>query len=334
MKQAIKEAAARLLLSLPSKSLSPAAQEGRVGNPGNPHHNDSFYFYGGGPGGAFFTRLGFRTSAETERWFHIYHPAWGTVTLADGGPTPSDLIRAGSLEYACLEPNRRWRIQYEGPLQISPLGGAPPSVQTGRLDLEYTACMPVFDFKRHGDRGPMADAMAAQVWTRSWWSDLSDLKQVHYEQAGRWNGSLQIGDRREDISFSGIRDHSYGTRRWDAMNRHLWLAGIFADGRAFNLSLVDYRFLTGMLAGFYFDGKKTRPVVSGPSWVGDGGALPKEIRFTLKPRGHEPIEICGDLGESPEFLMGGCYRFRETLARWTVGGGEAWGIAEQGWRSA
>jgi hypothetical protein len=53
-----------------------------------------------------------------------------------------------------------------------------------------------------------------------------DFAPEHWEASGRLTGLARLGDRRFEIT-DGLyhRDHSWGTRRWDTLRSHRWVAG-------------------------------------------------------------------------------------------------------------
>lgn len=57
--------------------------------------------------------------------------------------------------------------------------------------------------------------------------------QDHYEQGGRWHGTLQLGDRRVETSGLFVRDHSWGVRVEQAFHSVFWTATALDDGNVF-----------------------------------------------------------------------------------------------------
>lgn len=55
----------------------------------------------------------------------------------------------------------------------------------------------------------------------------------HWEASGRVTGTVRLGDRRYDIDGLHHRDHSWGTRKWDTIRTHRWVAGTTGPGLSF-----------------------------------------------------------------------------------------------------
>lgn len=55
----------------------------------------------------------------------------------------------------------------------------------------------------------------------------------HWEASGRVTGTVRLGDRRYDIDGLHHRDHSWGTRRWNTIRTHRWVAGTVGPDLSF-----------------------------------------------------------------------------------------------------
>ncbi|MGH8992135.1 MAG: DUF7064 domain-containing protein [Acidimicrobiia bacterium] len=55
----------------------------------------------------------------------------------------------------------------------------------------------------------------------------------HWEASGRVTGTVRIGDRRYDVDGLHHRDHSWGTRKWNTIRTHRWVAGTLGPDLSF-----------------------------------------------------------------------------------------------------
>jgi hypothetical protein len=134
------------------------------------------------------------------------------------------------LDVDFVEPFRKLRVRMdssltagEGPLGLLTLvagGDVPASV-----DLHLESDLPVVDFA-----GPL-DAMVSQMATNAGGPQMG--RQEHYEQGGRWQGSLRLGER--PVSGQGlfVRDHSWGIRHERQDFKAFWTASCLDHGRVF-----------------------------------------------------------------------------------------------------
>jgi hypothetical protein len=69
----------------------------------------------------------------------------------------------------------------------------------------------------------------------------STIADDRFEQSCRVTGTLVLGDREIAIDTTGHRDHSWGTRDWDAIQDWKWISGQAPGGTAFNLMVLHLR---------------------------------------------------------------------------------------------
>lgn len=129
------------------------------------------------------------------------------------------------LSFTCVEPFRRWRVDYDGLATRSTRSAlAAGLLEDGQrerveLHLDVECVTPVWDGASSTSGGSMAD----QVWA-------SD----HYQQLLQVTGKLVTRGQTLQLSTTGVRDHSRG-QRGHAMNRwggHTLVHLLFPSGRA------------------------------------------------------------------------------------------------------
>lgn len=183
-------------------------------------------------------RIGFwmhigRWSKNNRLWREqplLFLPDGSFALLRGFGLRPSGRGPCGALmNVTCEDPGVRWRLQYLGPtrrttrteLARGPLMDAP--LELLEFDLEFVASSEIWDFA--GDQD-----MARESWASS-----------HYEQTGRWRGTVRYGGRTIEIDALGHRDHSRGVRSYGPMANSVWMQGHFPGGRSFALVHCEMR---------------------------------------------------------------------------------------------
>jgi hypothetical protein len=179
---------------------------------------------------------------HTKRW-----PAKGDheahiVVFVDGvassailhRPTGKTLRIEDEIPELLFEPEvpwSRWRLQAE----IQGAGGvgshgffayAPRGDTLGAIDIIMESDIPVADF-----------SAALAEWSRSLTASGSpshSSAQAHYEQAGRWHGTLTVGNRKIKTNGLFVRDHSWGERVERGFeNGVFWTASALDNGNIF-----------------------------------------------------------------------------------------------------
>lgn len=151
---------------------------------------------------------------------------WGRHTLAafeiDTMERHDDRHEVRGLRYECLEPMRRWRLTFDGPMvdcatsevRLDPalMGSAaahPDRQVPVRFDLEFEPVPP-----------PCVYA-ADPRW--------SPLFTGHIDQVGRYRGWVEVASRRFEVHCWGGNDHSWGIRDWLAPRSWRWVDVQFGE---------------------------------------------------------------------------------------------------------
>lgn len=128
-------------------------------------------------------------------------------------------------------PWTRWRIRAEidGVKGEGPFGfiaHAPKGETKGMLDVVLESDIPVADFNQ-------GLAYIADTLSKTGEGKHSSA-QAHYEQAGRWHGTLRVGDRTITASGLFVRDHTWGERVESNFDTGVfWTACSLDEGRIF-----------------------------------------------------------------------------------------------------
>ncbi|HUR73314.1 MAG TPA: hypothetical protein VMZ00_03515 [Sporichthya sp.] len=153
-------------------------------------------------------------------WAVAYLPG-ETLVVAKAVAPNAGGIGSGPLTLTCQQPMQRWGVRFRG-------AGRPTSraeLASGRIvdaevvgldiDLTFSAANPVWDV-----------------------GAMHSLGETHYEQHGRWTGTITAADQTYPIDTTGYRDHSTGKRDIGGMGAHVWAHAVFPSGRAFSLLQV------------------------------------------------------------------------------------------------
>ncbi|WP_127128934.1 hypothetical protein [Georgenia sp. SYP-B2076] len=129
---------------------------------------------------------------------------------------------AGGLRFDVIEPLRKTRVRYSGPLHMlassfdlelpaKEFTKAP--VRQLTMDLEYTT-LHVYEGLNHEPGDENADAMA------------STLATGHFRGPNSVTGVIGFDGELEEVRGFGFRDHSWGPRQWNSPNYWRWISGI------------------------------------------------------------------------------------------------------------
>jgi hypothetical protein len=153
-------------------------------------------------------------------------------------------VCAGGLTFMILQPEKRWRLLYDGELmKFSGTSKTPVKVQ---FDLIFETLNPVFNYREcvSGEKEAISKTVASE----------------HLEQFGKITGLLVLEGKEYCIHGLGERDHSWGVREWTAPKMWAWLNCQFNEKCALNVT----KLVMGNMeidAGYFFDGTSNRPVV-------------------------------------------------------------------------
>lgn len=206
------------------------------------HPNNSYYFSVHDQKGQ---SVLFRSAQRLDRkevWF-VYHDKneksyYNRFQLADENTRT---------EVECLEVGKSWRFKFSGPMiQIGDEGAE----HYAEFEGVFTAAAPIFEFSRHSGVAPVARALSKEKWNKDFKESVTENHQVHYEQAGTVKGTLLLNGNAISVDSRAMRDHSFGKREWNYMDRHVWLTGLLETGAIINVNMVRYPALYELQSGY------------------------------------------------------------------------------------
>lgn len=204
------------------------------------HYNESMYLNSfdleAEVGGWF--RLGNRVNeGYAEMTVCTYLPG-GRVGFIYDRPAigTNDSMDAGGLSIEVVEPFAHLRVTYDGrvcllddPGQMADPRAAfrdNPHVEC-RVDLDIHGCSPMYE-----GGSPDGDEEGSHA------DHARDFASAHYEQHTTSTGTIRVGDEILEIDGVGLRDKSWGPRRWQALSWYRWLPMSFGEDFAMALSIV------------------------------------------------------------------------------------------------
>lgn len=312
--------------------------------PGGDHNwNESLYFNFTDPrsrvGG--YTRIGVLPNQESDIGVMMLY-AGGSRLLAthqDGRVVADgDGFKVGDLAFRRLEPLWSWRLEFSGQMidlqdarMLMGLDTDDLQFESVEVDITFEGVAPPFNFK-NADPAAVAEMV---VGARTRLGDLRRVSRVsseHYEQTGRYSGTVKIGYESLRFVGSGHRDHSWGVRDWSAPRLWTWLTCQFTSEMAFNLSRVAIDSVD-VFNGFICRGGVNYPLrrAALTTEFEDDGVTQKKVHFTVEDTGGEVFEVTGEvLTVIPLDLRDRGYStlVNEALTEYHWNGRTGYGIAE------
>lgn len=179
---------------------------------------------------------------HTKRWPAKNDHEAHVIVFVDGVPSSAVLHRRigntlrinDEIPELAFEPEvpwSRWRLQaeFDGAGGVGPhgfLAYAPGGNTRASLDIVMDSDIPPADFNLA--LANWADELAAAG------SPSHSSAQSHYEQGGRWQGTLRVGNRTVKTKGLFVRDHTWGERVEKGFDSGVfWTASSLDEGRIF-----------------------------------------------------------------------------------------------------
>ena len=157
-------------------------------------------------------------------------------TLNYGRNSKGNVASASMARYEIVEPDRKVRLTYNGPMVSHTLDellqqGKPGALTYDvRLTLDFDARSPMWDM--HAGHEKDSTGMAGAM---------------HIEQLGVSSGVLRVNEAEHCIANAfTCRDHSRGARNFNKYRNHCWMSGAFAGGRSFQLYIFKMHGVEGI----------------------------------------------------------------------------------------
>ena len=183
-----------------------------------------------------FVRLGNRANErQAEMTVILYLPDGRVLFIFKRAPIDhNDAFDAGGARLEVLEPTELLQTTYSGkmvelhePRQMSDPKAAfrDNPMRTVSLDLVHQAVGPMYGSAGSGSE----EARSAD----------KQFGKAHYEQHMHVTGALEFSGERFEIDGYGLRDHSWGPRYWQAIQRYEWLTMNFGADFGAMVSIIQ-----------------------------------------------------------------------------------------------
>ncbi len=138
----------------------------------------------------------------------------------------------------------------------------PRDIGEERLDfgpLCFAPLRPFQSWEMHYDDGRCRLALTFEAIHRPYsWADsntaLSRTNSHHYEQQGRFTGTVQVAAHTYRVNAAGVRDHAWGWGARSGLRKWLWASAQFSRDFAFNVFQLTLEDGTDTHYGYVFRG--------------------------------------------------------------------------------
>jgi hypothetical protein len=240
-------------------------------------------------------------------------------------------LRAGALEFRCVEPFAKWTLSYEG----KALDTTAAALASG----DSSDARPV-DLQVH-----VETTMAAPPWVPGSLVDTAQemmntgiegrMISDRYEQLCRAQGTVRVGNEETSFTGSGLRIRRQGVRNVEGFWGHCWQSALFPNGRGFGFLAFPPRpdGEASFNEGYVFDGQRlvAAEVVDAP-WLRRLQPTGEDVSLVLRTADGD-VRIEGETVLST-FLAGGTNRdfapaLQQAGARYRWDGDETYGMIER-----
>ena len=207
--------------------------------------NESFYFsfYDKVNDICAFMRIGLKPNKPLKNMFCFFMlPDGSYIGLKEDDKYENDILSAKNLTFHKIHPEKKWNLKFDGKL-LNFSNKQPVKVS---FNLDFESLNKIFDYREcvSGFKEKISQSVASE----------------HLEQFGKATGELKVGDNQYKISGLGERDHSWGTRDWNAPKMWIWLTCQFSDEAALNVTKLTVS--EGEVdAGFVHIGGENLPIM-------------------------------------------------------------------------
>jgi hypothetical protein len=259
----------------------------------------------------------------------VREPGAGLSPVDDDGV--SRALRAGGLEFRCVEPFSKWTLSFEGK------GLDTTAANLARGDLGDAR--PI-DLQIH-----VETTMAAPPWVPGSLVQQAEEMMNHgvegrfisdrYEQLCRAQGTIRVGTDETTFTGSGLRIRRQGVRNVDGFWGHCWPSALFPSGRGFGFLAFPPRpdGKDSFNEGYLFDGERliAAQAVEIP-WMRRLDPIGEDVSFVLRTADGD-VRIEGETILSTYVAGGAHHEFAPALqqagVRYRWDGEETYGMIER-----
>lgn len=302
-----------------------------------PYDINSHYFSGHTlDGESLIIRMSFRGQGLREIWF-VYHDKNNTYSNRKTSYVDEEV----PLKIELVEAGKKWHFSFKGQLTRMEIDDAKLATFTGEdviveAEGDFTSETPMFDFNTHLDPELLASALAREKWDQRFKHDMKLNQQVHLEQQGFLNANLTINTHVIKFSSNAMRDHSFGRRDWNYVNRHIWLLAVIRKGEILNLNRISYPYLKHLITGYYEkDGRVEQiSLANNTASIPTLGSVPEKFKYHVELRNAIRFDVKAEVEVIIPFIFNeGKYVIYEGIGTFDVNKRKARGVLEFGFHA-
>jgi hypothetical protein len=297
-------------------------------NTGEPTFNESAYFNFHDPhvrlGG--FVRIGNRPNeGHAEMTVCLYPPGGGAAFMFWRAQiSGNDGFEAAGLRFEMPRAFAQQRISYDGTCCMLE---RPLDLLDPRRAFAENPHVPVTIALRYE---ALCDAFGGEPTKPR--PDAPEFFRGHFEQHGRATGTVTIDGTQYLFDGFGVRDRSWGPRRWQALERYRWLTMNFGPDAGLAVALVTERGGREVHGGYIFGaGEPNRPLERTQIETRQEDGLHSELTAVVHPAGGVPERIEGRVLQMVPLRNrrdGVTTRIAEGLTEWRWGERVGYGWSE------
>lgn len=280
--------------------------------------NESFYFsfYDKENDICAFMRIGLKPNKPLKNMFCFFMlPDGSYIGLKDDDKYENDILSAKNLTFNKIQSEKKWNLVFDGKL-LNFSNRNPVDVS---FNFYFESLNKIFDYREcvSGFKEKISQSVASE----------------HLEQFGKATGELKVEGNTYTISGLGERDHSWGTRDWNAPKMWIWLTCQFSEETALNVTKLTVS--EGEVdAGFIHLGGENLPIMKAnidTKYNQDGSPNSFKMELFDKKGNTHVVDARIIKNVKLPFTSGDGKKqsiMHETLTEYRMGGEIGYGIAE------
>ncbi|XP_066151713.1 uncharacterized protein [Euwallacea fornicatus] len=213
---------------------------------------------------------------------------------------------AEGLKVSVVEPMKKWQITFSGQLKEH---YKPEISHNVTIEASFSSDEPWFNYETDMHPWNMAKVLAYEKWSRSYFVNLKEAHQLHYEQFGLVKAKIVVDEEEFNIDFVTMRDHSISpNREWDSFRRYTihWVSA--ENGDHFSVGTICQPVAySRMQIGYVYKARERKmyPVIDSDLHLyqyGENGDFPKDYAFTFRA-GNTDYVMQVNITDSPYFYI-------------------------------
>ncbi len=242
------------------------------------------------------------------------------------------------IQLTCVQPAKTWKAVFNGDVYAAKIDNQGVAKITEKamhasMIMTFEATAKIFDFTYHLNPKLMAKTLAKETWDKSFQKNMKENQQRHYEQLGEAVVDIELNNQKETLKLTAMRDHSFGRRDWQYMDRHIWLMALMSEHESLNVNMVSYPHMKALKTGYYEHEGITKQIEIFPKFDQFDviGHVPNELKYDIiLENGHAfHVEATKELEIQFPFDNGN-YTIYEGIGTFDINGYPARGIIEFG----